>query len=204
MVNLLRIIFIRFTLSTENSIDICTVHRKTYNMPIITRPNEKEYSTFYQTYTSKVEGEDAFAALEKAALETVLFFEKIPEEKWNYRYAPGKWSLKESIIHMIDAERVFAYRAMRIARNDQTPLMGFDQDPYIQYYHAVQRSPESIISEYRAVRSASLELFRNLSSEDLLRKGTASDSPVSVRALAYIIAGHEEHHIRLTKEKYLI
>ena len=172
-------------------------------MPVITRPTESEYAPYFQRYTSKISEEDAFPVLEKALGEHVTFFEKIAPDRWDFRYAPGKWSLKESIIHMIDTERIFAYRALRIARNDKTPLPGFEQDDYVPFYHAENRSPASIISEYKAVRTATLELFRYLTEEDLMHTGTMSGMPISVRALAHLIAGHERHHILLTKERYL-
>lgn len=172
-------------------------------MPVITRPSESEYAPYFRRYTSKIGESDAFPVLEGAFKENMAFFESIPDDHWEHRYAPGKWSLKESIIHMIDTERIFAYRALRIARNDQTPLPGFEQDDYVPHYNAEQRSPASIISEYKAVRTATLELFRYLREEDLSRTGTASSMPISVRALAYLIAGHERHHIMLAKEKYL-
>lgn len=172
-------------------------------MPTITRPTESEYDIYFHRYTTAVPEEDVFPVLEQALGETVSFFENIASDRWEYRYAPGKWSLKESIIHMLDTERIFAYRALRIARNDQTPLMGFEQDDYVPYYHADRRTPESIISEYKAVRTASLEFFRYLTQEDLNRTGTSGNRPISVRALAYLIAGHERHHIQLTKERYL-
>lgn len=172
-------------------------------MPVITRPTEAEYAPFFQRYTSKVSEKDAFAVLEQAFSDNLAFFAAIPEDRWSFRYAPGKWSLKESIIHMIDTERIFAYRALRIARNDKTPLPGFEQDDYVPFYNAEQRTPASIISEYKAVRTATLELFRHLTAEDLERTGTSSGMPISVRALAYLIAGHERHHILLTKERYL-
>jgi uncharacterized damage-inducible protein DinB len=172
-------------------------------MPVITRPTESEYAPYFQRYTAKINESDAFVVLEKALEEHVTFFEAIAEDRWDFRYAPGKWSLKESIIHMIDTERIFAYRALRIARNDQTPLPGFEQDDYVPFYQAENRSPASIISEYKAVRTATLELFRYLTEEDLKRTGTMSGMPVSVRALAHLIAGHERHHVLLTKERYL-
>lgn len=172
-------------------------------MPIITRPDDTEYAPYFQRYTSKVDGNDAFAVLEKSATETVAFLSSIPAERWDFSYAPGKWTLKESMIHMNDTERIFAYRATRISRNDKTPLMGFEQDDYVPYYHPETRSAASIISEYKAVRMATLELFRYLTPEDLLRTGTSSNMPISVRALAYLIAGHENHHMALIREKYL-
>ena len=175
-------------------------------MPIqsITRPAAEECAPFYQKYIDQVPGEDALALLRETLESTANFLEKIPEEKWDFRYAPGKWSLKESFIHLIDAERVFAYRALRISRNDTTPLAGFDQDTYIPFYQAERRSPDSIIEEYRSVRRATITLFQHLDEEALARTGTASGSAVTVRALAYIIAGHEQHHLRLARERYLL
>ena len=172
-------------------------------MVSISRPAETEYATYFHRYTGRIHEADAFAVLERAATETVAFLEQITEARWDHRYAPGKWTLKESIIHMLDTERIFAYRALRIARNDQTHLPGFEQDDYVAFYRAENRSPASIIAEYRAVRAATLELFRNLDQEDLLRQGVMSGNPVSVRALAFLIAGHERHHIELVREKYL-
>lgn len=173
------------------------------NRITITRPHEEACAPFYRNYIEQVRGEDALAVL-RANLETTAdFLRSIPVEKWNQAYAPGKWTLKESFIHLIDSERVFAYRALRIARNDQTPLAGFEQDDYIPYYQAEQRSPASIIKEYRSVRQATISLFENLDAAALDRSGEASGSAVTVRALAWMIAGHEQHHLNLTKEKYL-
>lgn len=172
-------------------------------MPVITKPETTEYAPFFNTYVSKVDAPDAFALLEKAAVETPAFLESIPNNKWEYRYAAGKWSLKESLIHMLDTERIFSYRALRIARNDKTPLPGFEQDGYIPFYNTDQRSPASIIDEYRHIRAATLYLFRYLTVDDLMRSGTASGGAVTVRALAYLISGHEIHHIRLIEERYL-
>ena len=169
----------------------------------ITRPQADECAPYYHRYINQVSGENALATLESTALSTPEFFKTIPAEKWDFRYAPGKWSLKESILHMIDTERIFSYRALRIARNDQTPIEGFEQDDYIPYYQADQRTAESIIEEYQAVRAATLHLFRNLDQAALLRRGTASGQSVSVRALAYMLAGHEQHHLKLTRERYL-
>ncbi|MCB0630614.1 MAG: DinB family protein [Saprospiraceae bacterium] len=172
-------------------------------MPIITQPAPTEYAPFFNTYVSKVDDPDAFALMERAAVETPAFLDGIPHEKWEYRYAPGKWSLKESLIHMLDTERIFSYRALRIARNDKTPLPGFEQDDYIPFYNTDQRSPESIIDEYNHIRAATLHLFRYLTPEDLNRSGTASGGSITVRALAYLITGHEIHHMRLIRERYL-
>lgn len=172
-------------------------------MPIIARPPAAESAPFFDAYVSKVNASDAFAVLDEAAQQTPAFLESIPADRWDYRYAPGKWSLKESLIHMLDTERIFSYRALRIARNDKTPLAGFEQDDYVPFCNAGRRSPESIVDEYRHIRAATLHLFRYLTPDDLVRSGSASGGPVTVRALAYLIAGHEIHHIRLVRERYL-
>lgn len=172
-------------------------------MPTITRPQDHECSNYFMGYVKQVPEDNAFAALEKAATTTPEFLAGLPAATWDYRYAPDKWSVKEMLLHLLDTERIFAYRALRIARNDQTPLPGFEQDDYIPYNRAEERSPASIMAEYRVIRAATLELFRYLSEEDLLRKGVASNNPISVRALAYLIAGHEQHHLRILRERYL-
>lgn len=172
-------------------------------MPIITRPDTNECSEYFLGYVKQVAEEDAFVALEKAATTTPAFLASLPPNIWDYRYAPGKWSAKEALLHMLDTERIFAYRALRIARNDATPLPGFEQDEYILYMNAESRSPASIMAEYRIVRAGTLELFRHFTPEALQRRGTASNNPISVRALAFLIAGHEQHHLRILRERYM-
>lgn len=169
----------------------------------ITRPLAEECAPYYIKYIDQVPGEDVLATLRSTLESTTTFLQNIPAEKWDFRYAPGKWSLKESFIHMLDTERVFAYRALRISRNDQTPLAGFNQDDYVPYYNGDHRSAESVIEEYRSIRQATITLFQHLDEEAVNRRGTASGNPVTVRALAYMIAGHEQHHLRLTRERYL-
>lgn len=169
----------------------------------IARPAEGEFHPYYGTYIGKVSGNDALMTLEVQLSDTPRFIERFPLEKEEYRYAENKWTPKEIFLHLIDAERVFAYRALRIARGDETPLSGFDQDQYVPESNANQRSLESIAEEYTAVRKASIELLRNLREEQLLRKGVANNSPISVRALAYIMAGHENHHMGVIRERYL-
>ncbi len=169
----------------------------------IDRPAAGEYAPFYRGYVDQVPSDQILQVLRLSAFDTVVFLENLPAAKWGYRYAPGKWSIREAMLHVIDTERIFAYRALRIARNDGTPLPGFDQDAYVPASGADQRSPASIIAEFRAVREATLQLFENLEPATWLRIGTASDHPVSVRALAFIIAGHEYHHRRIMTERYL-
>ena len=129
----------------------------------------------------------------------------LPEEKLYFRYAPGKWSIKEILVHIIDDERIFAYRALRFARNEQNNLIGFDQDAYVHYSNADNRDLDNIFEEYEAVRKSTIALFNGLPEESPSRMGhgTGTFNDATVRALAYHIAGHELHHINLIKEKYL-
>lgn len=131
------------------------------------------------------------------------FIQSLSPDKLTYRYAENKWTIKEMLVHIIDDERIYAYRALRIARNDKTPLPGFEQDDYVPFSKANKRSLASIFQEYKIVRNATLSLFNSLDKEDLLRTGIANDHPVSVRALAYHIAGHELHHVNIVRERYL-
>lgn len=168
------------------------------------RPNANEFNPYYQTYVGKVGEGNILSILEQQEAEMASFYESIPEDRWEYRYAEGKWTPKEVLLHIIDAERVFSYRALRVGRADTTPMPGFDQDPYVETSAANDRTPASLIAEYRAVRQATLALFKNLPASAWDQLGTASDSPISPLALAYIIAGHEIHHSMITKERYLV
>ena len=166
------------------------------------RPQPGEYGSYYQKYVDKVPNLDILKVLEDPAHMNQI--EAIPEDKWLHRYAEGKWSIKESILHLIDTERVFAYRALRVARMDKTPLPGFDQDDFVPTSKADGRSKASLIAEYRAVRQATVSLLSTLGEEELSYVGTASDSPITARALSFLIAGHQIHHIELFKERYLV
>jgi len=167
------------------------------------RPTEKEYASFYAKYIAQIKGNDIMEVLAQHTAKVIAFMESIEAEKWNFRYAENKWSIKELYIHLIDAERVMAYRALRIARNDKTALAGYEQDDYVPFSAADTRTKASIIAEYRAVREGSMQLFKNFTPEMWERSGIASGWPVSVLALAYIIVGHEQHHIQVLKERYL-
>jgi len=172
-------------------------------MMTFTRPAPGDYNPYYGKYIELVEEGDIVRILRLTAFGTIVFLENVTEEQWNSRYAPGKWSMKESMLHLIDTERIMAYRALRFSRGDSTALAGFDQDDYIPAYQAESRSSRSLIEEYQAVRNASVQMFRNLPKEAWDKGGIASNSNVTVRALAYIIAGHELHHVNLFKNKYL-
>jgi uncharacterized damage-inducible protein DinB len=131
------------------------------------------------------------------------FIRSFPAEKLVYRYADGKWTIKETLVHIIEDERIYAYRTLRFARNDKTELPGFEQDDYAIYSGANEREIEDILREFAAVRQATISLFEGFNDEALLRTGIADDKVMSVRAAAYHIAGHEMHHINLIEERYL-
>ena len=164
-------------------------------------PNE--YAEFYATYIGKVGDiklQDGFEANMNAA---ISFYENFPSDKHEYRYAEGKWTLKEVLQHIIDTERVFAYRALRISRRDETPLPGFEQNGFNDAADANKRSLVNLIAEYKVVRQSTHFLFQNLTDDDLKATGTASGATVSARALGFMILGHEAHHIGILKERYL-
>jgi uncharacterized damage-inducible protein DinB len=167
------------------------------------RPTSGDYAPFYESYVSKMSTDDIVSTLTNSFPERLHFLNALPTEKWEYRYADGKWTIKEILVHIIDAERVFSNRALRIARNDKTPLPGFDQDEYAPYMDANERSVASLMEEYTAVRQSTITLFKNFNAKMWKRDGIASGTHLTALAIAYIIAGHEEHHIRVIKEKYL-
>jgi hypothetical protein len=167
-----------------------------------TRPDAGEYAPYYGTYISLVTTDDILGALESQRLQTSQLLTPRSERDGNFRYAPGKWSVKEVIGHLSDAERIFSYRALRIGRGDATPLASFEQDDYIRGGNFAERTLADLSDEFSAVRGASLALFRSLSDEAWSRRGVASEKEVTVRALAYIIAGHELHHRRILEERY--
>jgi DinB superfamily len=171
------------------------------DIAISARPEPGEYAPYYHKYVSLVPDGDILVTLEKQSLKTVALLAP-READGNFRYAMGKWSVKELLGHVIDTERVFSYRAMRIARNDKTPMEGFEQDDYVQYGPFSQSSLSALLEEFTSVRKATLPLFRALDEAAWTRRGIANKNEVTVRALAYIIAGHELHHRKILAEKY--
>lgn len=167
------------------------------------RPALEEIPDFYQNYVKQVEGDKIELILDDARKETLAFLALLPDEKWTYAYAPEKWTIKEVLLHLTDTERVFAYRILRMSRGDETPLPGFDQNVFVPNSDANNRSIASIIAEYRAVREATLQLIRYFTPEMWERKGTASGVPFSPLTIAFITAGHEAHHLRIIRERYL-
>jgi hypothetical protein len=167
------------------------------------RPDPHEYAPYYGHYISLVQEDDIIAVLEKQRRAMVLLLSGRNEEEGDLRYAPDKWSMKEVIGHICDTERVFAYRALRVSRNDKTPIEGFEQDDYVRYGPFAHGPLSDLVEDFIAVRRATVSLLRSLDEDAWLRRGVANKNEVSVRALAYIIAGHELHHRRILEEKYL-
>ena len=167
------------------------------------RPAPDEYAPSYGKYTALVPEGDVVETLRRQLDDTLALLGGLSEEQADSRYEPGKWSIKELSGHMIDAERIFAYRALRIARGDQTPLPGFEQDDYVATGNFGARTLADLAEEFDLVRRSTLKLFSRLDDAAWLRRGTASDNEVSVRALAYIIAGHAAHHVNILRERYL-
>ncbi|MGC1371820.1 MAG: DinB family protein [Candidatus Sulfotelmatobacter sp.] len=168
----------------------------------IARPELPEYAPHYERYIALVDGENILSVLEQQRRQTMLLLSGRNEDDGNIRYAPDKWSAKEVLGHVCDTERIFAYRTLRIARGDSTPLPGFEQDDYVRSGPFANCTLSSLVEEFIAVRRATLSLLRNLDEAAWMRRGVASNSQVTVRALAYMIAGHELYHRRILEEKY--
>jgi DinB superfamily len=166
------------------------------------RPGPGEYAPYYETYISKVKGSDIVSTLEAQRLQMAHLFAARSERDGNFRYAPDKWTVKEVLGHVNDAERIFAYRALRIARGDQTPLPAFEQNDYVRGGNFAERKLVDLAEEFELVRAASIALFKSLQKEAWQRRGVASKNEVSVRALAFIVAGHELHHREILEERY--
>ena len=167
-------------------------------------PQPDEYAPYYGRYISRVQGEDILSVLDQQRRQTMMLLSCRDEEEGNFRYAPEKWSAKEVLGHLCDSERIFAYRALRIARADATPLAGFEQDDYVRNGPFAHRPLADLVEEFIAVRRATISLLRNLDHAAWMRRGIANQHEVSVRALAYIIAGHELHHRGILEEKYFV
>ena len=167
------------------------------------RPHPSEYNDYYNHYIDLVESDNLYDALKAGKERTATFFEGLAQDKHHYRYAEGKWTPKEVLLHLIDTERVFSYRALHFARAQNVVLPGFDQNVFVDNSDANNRSMSRLLEEYVAVRSATLLFGESCSEETFVRMGTASNNPFSVRALLYIIAGHEIHHCKIISERYL-
>ncbi|HME00197.1 MAG TPA: DinB family protein [Terriglobia bacterium] len=167
-----------------------------------TRPKATEYAPYYGKYISLVPDGDIVALLEEQLRGTTALLSAVSEQQADYRYAPEKWTVKQVLGHLTDTERIFAYRALRISRHDATPIEGFEQDDYVRYGPFEICRMTDLVEDFAAVRRATLSLFRRLDAEAWQRRGTANQNEVTVRALAYCIAGHELHHLAILKDKY--
>jgi hypothetical protein len=166
------------------------------------RPADDEFAPFYAGYIAKVPDGEILRFLETQLREVRSLLSTIPEGRGVHRYAEGKWSIKEVIGHLCDAERIFSYRALRIARNDETPLPGFDENKYVPEGKFDARTMASLVDEVVQVRDATMSLVRTIGAEAGARRGTASGKSVSVRAIVWIIAGHMAHHVAVLRERY--
>ncbi len=166
------------------------------------RPEAGEYAEFYANYISKVPGTDVLGVLEAQRLQMMHLFAGRSERDGSFRYGAEKWTVKQVLGHITDTERIFTYRALRIARGDVTPLPGFEQDDFVRNGGFVTRTLADLVEEFGAVRSASVALFRSFDEEACSRRGIASEKEVTVRALAFITAGHQIHHRMILEERY--
>lgn len=173
-------------------------------MRTIPRPARDEYPAYAAMYIDRIPDDGRLLAhLAENLRATRALILALPEARLLHRYAPGKWTIKEALVHVVDDERIYAYRALRFARGDATELPGFEQDDYVLLSGANQREAADIMAEYAAVREATIALFRGLPEAALTRAGVANGNRASVRALGYHIAGHEAHHVGILRERYL-
>jgi len=170
----------------------------------VARPAPSEHIEYYARYIDLVPDGDLLGQLERQCKQTVTLLSGISPKQSQFRYAPGKWSVREVIGHVSDAERVFAYRALTFARADATALPAFDENAWASASNAGERSLGDVVKEFEAVRGATLAMFRGFNEEQFARSGMANNNRISVRALAYVIAGHERHHVKILQEKYLV
>ena len=168
------------------------------------RPQAGEFAAYAAGDIAYVSGEDAVSALAEQAREVLALFESLDEtEIAGHRYAPGKWTVKEVLGHLIDDERIFAYRMLCVARADALPLPGFDENEYVAATSFESRPLPALLAEYRAVRASSVAFLQSLTAEEYLRRGTVNGYEASVRGLAFHVAGHELHHLRTLRSRYL-
>lgn len=170
---------------------------------MITKPQAGEYAPFYETYVSLVQTHDVVALLAWLQQSTFDFFNGLPAGKGDYAYAEGKWTVKQLLGHMVDAERVFAFRLLCFSRGDKNDLPGFDENSYVANGGFENRSLSSLAEEFKTVRAGNILMLQGISDEQSKLIGNANNYPISVRALTYIMAGHELHHLRIIKERYL-
>ena len=169
---------------------------------VIARPSADEHSKQAGAYVARVTGTDAWLALVTQGDAVDRLLGALSDDRAIFRYAPGKWSVKDVVGHLCDAERIYGYRALRFARNDATPLPGFEEDLYAPAARCDARPMGELLDDWRAVRAATLALFRGFDGDALLRRGVANGHTVSVRALAWLAAGHTQHHLGVLRERY--
>jgi uncharacterized damage-inducible protein DinB len=167
------------------------------------KPDLTKVPSFYHNYISQVEQDNPVDAIAAHIKETTAFLESLPKEKWDHAYAEGKWTIKEMVQHLIDAERVFAYRSLRFSRKDLTPLPGFDENSFAANSRADKRSAAELLEELKTLGLSSLQFFKSLDADQLEFTGISNGNSISVNAIGFIIAGHARHHVRIIKERYL-
>lgn len=172
-------------------------------MIFVTDIKSTEYLSFYKPYIDKAGELELIEALNQGLQNTYSFFNEIDENKLSYRYQPNKWTVKEILQHLIDAERVFTYRALRFARKDKTNLPGYDENFYVSNCNGDTRSIKDLVKEYKALRCSTISLFESFTNDILSCSGFANNAEMSVRAIGFVIVGHEKHHIEVIKERYL-
>ena len=171
--------------------------------PAPARPETNEYAAYYEKYVSLVPDADITGTLARQNEETLALLRTVTEERAGFRYEPGKWSIKQVVGHLMDAERIFAYRALAIARGERQALPGMEQDEYMAHADFDARTLADLTEEFAHVRRSNVLMLRGLDAEAWQRRGVASDNEVTVRAIAYIIAGHEAHHVQILRARYL-
>ena len=172
-------------------------------MPTTTRPDQSEYAPYYARYVSLVPDGDVLDVLERQLGDTVHLLGGVSEARVEHRYAPGKWSVRQVVGHVIDTERIFAYRGLCFARGDAGPLPGYEQDDYAVRGEFDRRTLRDLVGELVHVRRGNVMMFRGMSDEVLARRGVANGVEFSVRAIPWVLAGHERHHVGILREKYL-
>ncbi len=170
----------------------------------ISKPAVGDYAPYFQNYINQVPDDgNLLTHLKDIQKETEQLVLSLPEEKWAYRYAEGKWTIKDILVHLMDAERIFAYRALRFSRADQTPLAGFDENVYVPMANANARKIKDILKEGTLLRASTIAFIKSLDRKALKRKGVSSNKDISVAALANLIYGHQRHHLNIIRERYL-
>lgn len=169
----------------------------------MSRPNLSRIPEWFHRYVNQVPENDLMEAMKKQTPLFIKLFESIPEDKRSYRYGPDKWTIQEMLQHIIDAERIFAYRGLCIARKDATPLPGFDENTYADNSRADKRNWDEMMEEFKSVRRSSEILFGSFDEDQLESSGTANNNPIYVLAIGFVLVGHVNHHVTILKERYL-